>query len=328
MRARLAACIVLVSAALGVGNPAPAAAESDKVSAQVLFDAGVKLMEQGSYAEAIVKLEESYRQEPGEGTQYKLAICYETTGRFASAWAAWKEVADALDRQGDKERASAARKFADNLVPKLVHLQIVVTPEAASTQGIMVVRDGVEVGRAAWHTRIPVDPGNHQIVASAPKKKLWETSVTIQAGGAPVEVRVPALEDAPVPEPPGTGLLPQRIAAIVAGAVGVLGFGLGSGFGGAAIAQWGAVKSSGGCATDESGDIIADRCNDVAIRMGKNAAELATASDINFVIGGAGITAAAVLWFTAKPSAKAPPAAWLVPLVSADRVGVIGGARF
>lgn len=313
---------------VAAGGAAPAAAQSASDSAQALFDEGVKRMAQGDYRAAVARFEESYKQEPALGTRYKLAIAYEKLGRFASALAAWKEVADRLEQAGEKEKAREAKKLADNLVPKLAHLQVIVAPEAMSTDGIVIKCDGVAIGRAAWGTSVPVDPGEHRIIASAPQKKTWEKSITAQGGGAPVEVRVPLLEGTPPPVPPSEGLSGQRIAALVAGAVGVVGLGVGSGLGGAALAQWGAVKSGEHCQLDPSGKLIPNRCDATAIAMGRNADTLATASNVSFAIGGAGLVAAGILWLTARSNPRPAAARWVAPLVSPGGLGVAAGARF
>jgi hypothetical protein len=325
MKSRRAACTALFLTALHLAGSGSALAQGSRAAAQALFEDGVKLMEEGNCKAAVPKLEESYRQDPAAGTQYKLAICYERTGQFASAWVAWKEVADALDSVGQKEKARKAREFAENLLPKLAYLRVTVAPETARVEGIVIKRDGVEIGRGAWATSIPVDPGDHRVVAEAPGKKPWHKSLTIRVGGEPVEVLVPALEDTVVPD---AGLSKQRVAAIVAGSIGVLGLGFGSGFGGAAIAQWEAVKSGDYCQRDKEGQLISNKCDPAGIGMGKTADTYATISNIGFVVGGAGVVAAGILWLTAKPSATATSARWIAPLVSPGSVGVAAGGRF
>src|SRR5689334_22228130 len=56
-------------------------------AAQVLFDEGMRLMSRGDAREACPKLAEAQRLDPGMATQFRLAECYEKTGRRASAWA-------------------------------------------------------------------------------------------------------------------------------------------------------------------------------------------------------------------------------------------------
>src|SRR4029079_386885 len=52
------------------------------------------------------------------------------------------------------------------------------------------------VGSAA-----PVDPGTHEVAASAPHKKGWRRSVEVQRPGVTVTVEIPALEDVVAPRP-------------------------------------------------------------------------------------------------------------------------------
>ena len=46
--------------------------------------------------------------------------------------------------------------------------------------GLQVTRDGTPLGRAAWGTLIPIDPGVHTVDATLPGKKPWHASVTIE----------------------------------------------------------------------------------------------------------------------------------------------------
>ena len=63
-------------------------------------------------------------------------------------------------------------------------------------------RDGQDVGRAAWGTAVPVDPGEHVIEVSAPGKKSWSDKIEVPAAPRTVSLSVPELEDAPLPAPP------------------------------------------------------------------------------------------------------------------------------
>ena len=82
----LAAAVALFAAPLH-------AQQRDPAAAQALFDEATKLTKQGRYPEACEKLAESNRLDPGIGTQFHLADCYEQSGRFASAWAGFLDVA-------------------------------------------------------------------------------------------------------------------------------------------------------------------------------------------------------------------------------------------
>lgn len=175
---------------------------ADAAAAQALFDQGKKLMAEKKYAEACPKFEESQKLDPGLGTQTNLAICYESMGRTASAWSLYLDVASQAKATNQPDREKKARDAAKALEPKLSKLTIEV---ASPPPGLEVKRNGQPVGQASWGTPLPVDPGEIQITAVAPAKKLWETTIKIEKPGE-TTVKVPELEKGE--PPPGYGQLP------------------------------------------------------------------------------------------------------------------------
>lgn len=84
----------------------------------------MRLVKTGNYAEACPKFEESQRQEPSLGTQYYLADRYERSGRTASAWANFAEVADKARMAKETAKARRARARADALEPNRSRLTV------------------------------------------------------------------------------------------------------------------------------------------------------------------------------------------------------------
>jgi len=194
-------------------------ARADSATAQALFDQAKKLMAAGKYDEACPKLAESQRLDPGIGTKYNLADCYEKQGKLATAWGLFLEVAAESKAAGQPDREKVARGRAETLKPKLPYLSITVADGA--TAGLEVKRDDIVVGQAQLDTPIPVDPGKHTVSATAPGKKPWQATVTTTKAGATETVQVPALEDAPAGAPgyasapqPGMVLLPEGAAPV------------------------------------------------------------------------------------------------------------------
>lgn len=151
-------------------------------------------MEAGRYDEACPKFEESLRLDHGMGTQFNLAHCWEKLGRTASAWALFLDVAAAARAGNQPDRERAARERANAIEPKLTRLKITIT---APIPEMKVMRGQQEVGRAAWGTAVPVDPGDHVIRVSAPGKREWSQEVNVPADSKAVSITVPELEDAP-----------------------------------------------------------------------------------------------------------------------------------
>ncbi|XXY50648.1 hypothetical protein WME91_05840 [Sorangium sp. So ce269] len=184
---RLLALAMFLAALVGGGRDARA----DTAAAQALFDAARQLMAQGKYADACPKLEESQRLDPGIGTQFNLAACYEQLGRTASAWSTFLDVAGAAKAAGQLEREKVARQRATALEPKLIRLTI--TAPADAPADLQVKRDGALVGRAQWGTPVPVDPGKHTIEASAAGRAPFARTVDLARAGATETVAIPPL---------------------------------------------------------------------------------------------------------------------------------------
>ena len=117
---------------------------ADGAAARSLFDEARVLLQQGKAAQACPKLEESQRLDPGMGTLFNLADCYERLGRTASAWAEFREAVSAAHNAGSLDREQAAKQRAAALEPKLSYLTIVPPPGNAPA----VTRDGSPVDAA------------------------------------------------------------------------------------------------------------------------------------------------------------------------------------
>ena len=296
------ALLLLVTPGAVLAAPTPL----DKASAQSLFEDALKLMTAKSFAEACPKLEESQRLDPGMGTQYRLAECYEAIGRVASAWA---EVADLAHASGQREREKTARERAAALEGKLSRLLI--TVQAPDTQGLEIHRGDVVVGKGQWGSAVPVDPGTYAVAATAPGKKPWTGSVSVAGEKTDATLTVPPLEDAPVavvtpppvtpptaPPPPPPPTAPsggsRKVVGIVVASVGVAGVGTGVVLGFVAKNQYdGAASHCQGSVCDASGKQTTD-----------SARGLANVATVVFVAGAAATVAGVVVWLTA-PSAGA-----------------------
>jgi hypothetical protein len=298
------ASIALVALAVNVGWQSPCAAQqSGSAAAQVLFEEARQLMSAGHYAEACPKLEESQRIDPGSGTLMNLADCYEHTGRIASAWGAFLDAEAGARLVGNTAREQAARERSRALEPRLPRI---VYQVGGHVEGLEIRRDGVLVGYPQWGTPIPIDPGDHSITVTAPGYKPWTTQISARESTPPVTLVIPELQPAdprppkpgePMPPPPREpGLGTQRTLALVAGGVGVAGVIVGSIYGLRSSAKNSDADpycdSDGGCWDERGYDDMED-----AVAAGN-------VSTVAFIVGGAGLAAGAVLWFTA-PSGDA-----------------------
>lgn len=197
---RICAAALLGAALAACPRPVRAQSAAAGATAQALFDQARQLMQQGKYAEACPKFAASQRLDPGVGTQFNLAACYEKLGKTASAWALYLEVAATCRKLGETKREKVARGRADALKPKLSKLEVDV-PKTSQVDGLKVQRGSVDLGSALWGVSTPVDPGKVTISASAPGKKPWTGTVEV-AAGASAKIAVPPLADAPAAAAP------------------------------------------------------------------------------------------------------------------------------
>jgi hypothetical protein len=305
------ATVVLVAATVA---PASARAENAGVArAQALFDEALALMKAKQYAEACPRLEQSDELDPGMGTKYRLGECYESWGKLASAWSTFTAVATASKRDGKIERAAVAGRRAALLAPRLPRV-LLDLPAPPLAPGLEILSDGKPIPPEDWSTKIPIDPGPHEIAARAPNKLGWSTSATF-VERATTTVPVPGLLDAPraiavvvkapPAPPPPPGMSTPRKIALATGGLGVAGLVIGSVFGVRAGSQWSSAKAT--CADP----IGVSGCSSAGPQLSKDALTSATVSTVGFAVAGAGLLTAGILWFGFKPSRATSTAASL-----------------
>lgn len=143
-----------------------------------------------------------------------LARCHEQEGRLASAWSEF-QAAQLMARDGGRDdREAEAAYHISALEPRLSRLTIVV-PAAADLTGLVVERDGRELGRGAWSTAIPIDGGEHVVRATAPGRQPFTMTVGIARELEQMTVQVPILAALAVSVPPPVvaSAAPSRPAA-------------------------------------------------------------------------------------------------------------------
>ena len=332
--ARLAATLTFCAASHSSAEPAA----SNKALAEALFDEGRRLMDAHDYAHACPKLARSQELDEGIGTLLYLADCYEKSGHNASAWASFREAASRANARGETERERIATRRASVLEPLLAKLTIVVE-SSADLPGLSVTRDAERVARELWGLQSPLDPGVHSLDATAPGKLPWHGSVTLSDSEVRI-VKIPALLDAPVTSAPpaptaagagialpsdapprvdarGADMPPERTVAYVLGALGVVGLGVGTGYGLAALRKNDTADAH--CA--RPGNL----CDPAGVAAGKDVSHWATTSNVAFGVGAAfSLGALALLFMTPKQHSDA--GSWHLNAVAGKQGGQIAFA--
>lgn len=297
---RAVASILFASSIAFAQGEAPSA--ENVAVAKVLFDDGQKLMDEKKYPEACAKFTASATKLPKVGTLLNLADCYEKNNQSASAWATYNDAIALGRKQGRPEFEEFAKKKTDELQPKLVRLTIAVTPDVR-VPGMKIQRDNAMLDEGEWSTDVPVDPGKHVIVVTAPKKNNWTTEAEVIDKS--ITVNVPVLEDAPeapmqkpeviekVVVKPGA-MTPLRIAGIATGAVGI------GGIAGGLILGI-ASKSTYDTAIARCANKNAATCPPDAVSDGKTAHTMADVATVLFVVGSVATAAGVTLFLIGGP---------------------------
>lgn len=322
------ACCLWVSSAVAAPN------KKDQQKADKLFKEALTLMDKGSFDAACPKLEESQKLDPAPPTQFKLAQCYESTNRPATAMALYLEVAELASKAGYKDKEKYARDAAAAVEPKVPRI-ILEVPAKQRVLGLAVTRDGKPVEESQFDRPILVDPGDFTIEATAPGKKPFKSVVTVKGVGTKVAVPInledaaPQTGDKPAPAPKSGYWGPQRFAAIGLGVVGVGGVVVGSVFGMSAKDGYeGAINDKALCPTKKT-------CYPEGKAKVDAAQTDALISTISFAVGGVALAGGVVLFLLAPSGSPAKPPAstglrsWTVlPVAAPDYGGLITTGTF
>jgi hypothetical protein len=272
---RISVLLVAALPALVAGQAA--AQPRDTAAAEELFREARALVTRGDYPGACAKFAESQRLDPATGTLFNLADCEEHLGRTATAWGDFVAVAE--DLAPTDERYAYAREHAAALEPTLPRLAIVVSGKAPASTA--VTRDGVAVGPPSLGVALPVDPGSHVIVASAPGRTSRVVRVDLRSG------RTLRVEVAPEDPPADV----RRTLGYVLVGVGAAGLAVGSYFGVRALARQ----------SDGEADCAGSVCRDPSgLAAHQDALAFARAADVGLAVGLAGVCAGGVLLFASR----------------------------
>ena len=322
------AVAVALGAFLAMNTGAALAAGGDEAAAEALFVEAKKLAGQKKYADACPKFAESNRLDRGAGTMIHLGDCYERNHQLASAWATYKEASSAAQALNRKDWEKLATQRATSLEPKLAHLTIKVE---SPVEKLAVSRDGTDVSSASFGVPIPVDAGDHKIVATAVGFKTYTTTSTVAKDGQSAEVVVPRLEADPVAptaplapafvpaqtnEEPTAEKQPssRRSIGFVVGGIGIAGIAVGAVTGLMAIGK----KNDATAACPKDGACS----NRSAVDSADSAKTLATVSTIGFIAGGALLVGGAVLVATAPKHPKKQTGYRFVPSAGPTGAGL------
>lgn len=262
--------------------------------AERLFAEAVARMDRADYETACPLLEQSQALDPSSGTLLNLGDCYEHLGLTAAAWRAFREARDLAVATARKDRSEVAALRQERLSPKLRRFKVI--PPARPVSDVTITLDRKPLPTSLWNTPVPVDPGVHVIRAGAPGMREHVTEVPAPPVGSISTVSIPDLVPQGTSESPATAqgdTAPTKIdaqgtAAIACGVLGVAGVVGGTVFGLRSRSK--RAESDRYC----EGNLCSDPRGVERMDEARSAGNLST---VSFLVGGAGLGAAAVLWF-------------------------------
>jgi hypothetical protein len=207
----------------------------DHADAVKLFQEGRDAIDQKDYNVACAKFEQSHTIDPRVGTLLNLGLCEEARGRLVRALEIWKSASDLAKRLGD-DRAAEADRRAAALDPRIPTLSLVLPVEAPPTTEVRVELDTLpprvltadEVSQP-----VRVDPGTVTIVVAANGGESRQEVEVAEGTSQTVALVVPEKSESGASSDGGVN--PMLVAGIVVGAVGLVGLGVGFGFGSIAV---------------------------------------------------------------------------------------------
>ncbi|MDP9150822.1 MAG: tetratricopeptide repeat protein [Myxococcota bacterium] len=285
--------------------------------ALVLFRLARVDLEAGRYAEALAKFSDSQALDPGAGTLLNMAFCHAKLGKVATAWSEYNAAAVLAREQAKPDWERDALEQAARLDRSLPRVVIRVQ-EPVDGEWPEVLLDKTPLPRSLWGEATPVDPGPHEVLATAVAKRTWSKTFEVDRERGPT-VTVPLLEPAgprvPAPAPGGAAVgaatdpasknapnegprfwMPRKTAALALGGAGVMAVGLGGAL--ALVAKSTFASASSDCTVAGCGPRGADQQSRAYREAGS--ASVATA------VGGALLFDAVLVWLTGSSPPSGP----------------------
>jgi hypothetical protein len=303
--------IVLLAVGLVCGVPLPSRAaptDTELQAARDLFQQAVRDEDSGKWSEALEELRRVGQVKLTAGVRYHVALCEENLDQIATAYADYAAAEAQAKSEGAQDVIRLVGRQLHALGPRVPRLTLHLVPALPDAE---LTLDGEPVAKALLDEPMPLNPGVHRIVATAPDRAPTNATVTLQErDNAVVDVTMnPPAPPPPRPAPPAATSRdpaleqPQRSGPRMA-AIFTAG-------GAAALATGGVVSFilAGKALTTGEQQCAAV----VSTRAGECDAQRATVRGWDFAAAGmwagaAGLAALSIVLFTAREPDTAKPA--------------------
>lgn len=300
--------LVLVSSSYGV------ATADDHEKADALFEEAQQLKAAGNVADACKKYEEALQYNRNAvGTLLNVGLCNEQAGKYATAVTYYTQARDLAREHSFHEHLSAAEDRLTLTLPLVAHLAIAFSEQAAGMK-LVIDEQIVPLDKSG---DIPVDPGRHHVVVTAPDRVPYETYVDVEKSGRK-RVAIPSL-GYPVTVTSSSRKTVGKILTYSGAGLVATGIGLG---------VFGYSKYSGQIGAGKNcSDTNPPMCNPEGYRVTNDARTFGTFGTFIGVSGLAVLGAGAYLWFFSPTNSEERQMA-IVPTLEPDSAGLSAIGRF
>ena len=145
-------------------------------AARDIFVQAVKEEDNGNWQVALDKLHTVAEIKLTAGVRYHIALCQENLGRIAAALASYTQAASQAHQEDAKDVMRLVGKRVSALEPRVPRLSVRVLPDVANA---VVALDGSRIDSASLGQSLPVEPGSHEVLATAPGRASSRAIVTM-----------------------------------------------------------------------------------------------------------------------------------------------------
>ena len=307
----IALTVALCAPQVASAQTSPGVTKDVHAKAEEQFRLGRKAQDNGDFKPALEYFRASHALEPGRGKLLNIAICEKEIGLLATAMQHFQEVLPQLTA-GDPRIAIVKKNIAE-LEPRLPHVRISLAGSALP--GSEVTFDGAAVAPSALGTDIPVDPGDHVVIVTAPGRPDRRYEVKVEEGKKmALEVEPGAAPPPPAPVKPDEprSMDGRRLGGFIAGGIGLAGLAAGSVTGAIALSDHSDVE--GKCPTHRG-------CSQDVLDQASRGKSLSIVSTVAFAAGAVGVGVGLYIVLSGGDSG---PAVGLMVLPDGGRMGIHG----
>ncbi|WP_438015558.1 tetratricopeptide repeat protein [Sorangium sp. So ce315] len=303
----------LAVALLAAALPSPASAQGpgDVASARALFVQGAKLAREGRWEAARALYARSLEIKPAPLTRYSLGVAQKELGQLADALASFRAFLAEPPTPATAPYVGPAREAVAALEGRVGRATVSVRP--GNVDGLTLLVDGKPM-RGSPGQAIELDPGAHEVVASAPGFRSTAARFTVAAGGSvqvPIALAPSATAAVRAAGAGGGGLPPvaDPSAASSRGALPIVVMGVGGAlFAGGAILGLSGLKQASDARSSADADASAARAKGI----------------VGDVLGGVGLATVGVGLYLLldDPAPSAPETGSVRPWLGASGSGI------